>query len=433
MANKWFLIKGSEEQGPFNGKDLKEFALNGKMGPSDKLRNSETGKIIKANAIQGLVWGESSLINIKPEINASESPRAANGLGKLETGNAQPQQPLGRANNQLSELPTTKQNTAPPQFSQPAPPFNPTASFPPQIAQSGAMPPPLTPPQIPAENWFIHQNGNQFGPILGQDLQKLVAAKQIGLDALAWKDGMANWLPISQVFQNQIGANPIMPISPGNFVNMGHPNQQIQPFGSSGEGFRIPSFLLDMHLQRKVLAVLALLGVISAFLPWFSFNPMAKVSNMIPGFDGLADLADTFAGGDERRGLSNKTQYSFGYSVASGLIALLLFFIGFLASILGKNSQPLEAGSYRTATYLPIIGGAICAWHLIRFLISGISLQLALQDAKVLRKMPDLPDFITNPLYAVGDAGIGLYLGFLVFLGVIFWRQIYWFAFSKSK
>ena len=429
MANQWFLIKGQAESGPFGGKELKQMALKGNLKPSDRLRNSVSGKIVQAMALNGLEWPESnnavrSNDSVKSSasqegisnVNTDTSIRLSDFIGNQSSGI---QSNLSQANNQ--QVNNSPQILGP--SSQPSL----------QGASPCPMPPPVYPPQIPVDKWFIHQNGNQFGPILGPDLHKLMATKQIGLDALAWKDGMANWLPISQLFQNQIGAPPNMPSGPGAFVNMGYPNPQLQPFGSSGGGFKIPSFLLDIHLQRKVLAILSIVGLIGVCLPWFSFNPMQKASNLIPGFEAAAALAESLEDSDMKMPSSykalNKTTAVVGYSATSGVIALLVFSIGALSSILGQRSQALEGGAYRAATLLPMFGGAICAWHIARFLLSGIYLKAAIES----KKMPESPNFFADPFYGAFSAGIGLYLGLFTFFGVIFWRQIYWFAFTKSK
>jgi hypothetical protein len=57
--------------------------------------------------------------------------------------------------------------------------------------------------------WTINDGGRQFGPHSQIELASLAASGQITPNALAWKPGMAQWLPISAVI-------PITSAAPSN-------------------------------------------------------------------------------------------------------------------------------------------------------------------------------------------------------------------------
>lgn len=48
-------------------------------------------------------------------------------------------------------------------------------------------------------NWFVSINGDQKGPYPTEQLRQLVADGLIARDAFVWREGMAQWLPLSQV------------------------------------------------------------------------------------------------------------------------------------------------------------------------------------------------------------------------------------------
>lgn len=47
--------------------------------------------------------------------------------------------------------------------------------------------------------WYYSQNGQQQGPVTLQALQDLAKSGQVKASDLAWKPGMANWVPSSQI------------------------------------------------------------------------------------------------------------------------------------------------------------------------------------------------------------------------------------------
>lgn len=53
--------------------------------------------------------------------------------------------------------------------------------------------------QASAEVWYYGQGENQQGPISVLKLRSLISSRHVGADWLAWKDGMAEWLPIAEI------------------------------------------------------------------------------------------------------------------------------------------------------------------------------------------------------------------------------------------
>ncbi|MDB4892129.1 MAG: band 7 protein [Gemmatimonadetes bacterium] len=55
------------------------------------------------------------------------------------------------------------------------------------------------PPPIPQMAYFIAESGKPVGPLDRTALEQRVREGKLRGDTLVWRDGMANWLPASQV------------------------------------------------------------------------------------------------------------------------------------------------------------------------------------------------------------------------------------------
>ena len=63
---------------------------------------------------------------------------------------------------------------------------------------------------------YTDKAGQQLGPISTDELIQLIASKSVPTSAMAWKDGMAGWKPVSQIkeLQTSPGSIPVAPNSP---------------------------------------------------------------------------------------------------------------------------------------------------------------------------------------------------------------------------
>src|SRR5439155_24037926 len=77
-------------------------------------------------------------------------------------------------------------------------PFVPQPRVVPPVVAPAVAPPP--PPSYGMERqWLINDDGRQLGPYALHDLAALLAAGHVSLQALGWRDGNPQWLPISSV------------------------------------------------------------------------------------------------------------------------------------------------------------------------------------------------------------------------------------------
>jgi len=65
-------------------------------------------------------------------------------------------------------------------------------------------------------SYSISRNGEQFGPYSEADMHAHINSGHVLTDDLTWKEGMASWLPVSQIFPSGTQRNSIAP--PPSFV-----------------------------------------------------------------------------------------------------------------------------------------------------------------------------------------------------------------------
>lgn len=61
------------------------------------------------------------------------------------------------------------------------------------------------------EEWYVGSGGRQTGPFTLQQLRQMAASGQLARADLVWKDGFANWVPVSAVtelFSTAVGVSP---------------------------------------------------------------------------------------------------------------------------------------------------------------------------------------------------------------------------------
>ena len=59
--------------------------------------------------------------------------------------------------------------------------------------------------------WYYAKDGQRMGPYTDPEFSGMVSQGTISPDTLVWRDGMSNWLPLSQVQQPPSGPSPVAP------------------------------------------------------------------------------------------------------------------------------------------------------------------------------------------------------------------------------
>jgi hypothetical protein len=104
--------------------------------------------------------------------------------------------------------------------------------------------------------WYYAKGGSQQGPVSTEDLQAKVSSGELAASDLIWRDGMKDWLPVSQVGdfasfvpgagaspQASAPASPAVPAAPAQTTDSPYAAPQ-NPYGSTtGPGTPIPNYL----------------------------------------------------------------------------------------------------------------------------------------------------------------------------------------------
>lgn len=62
--------------------------------------------------------------------------------------------------------------------------------------------------------WYYAVDGKQAGPVSEQDLAALVQSRQLSLDSLVWREGMANWQPLRELQATIPALGALVPAAP---------------------------------------------------------------------------------------------------------------------------------------------------------------------------------------------------------------------------
>ena len=94
------------------------------------------------------------------------------------------------------------------------------------------------PPPLPVESrssqvlYFVHRDGQQFGPYSLRELQQYVAEKRVAISDFAWSEGMPNWVFVSDVVGNlthSVSGSPILTSAVSNSVAAEQKSVQVAP------------------------------------------------------------------------------------------------------------------------------------------------------------------------------------------------------------
>ncbi len=147
MPSQWYYAQGDQTHGPIPSAELKCLATLGQLRPTDLVWGDGMGTWAAASTIKGL-------------FSAVPSPVVAT-----------------RGPSPLQQTPIASQH--------------------PPHAQATVSLTEGTP--TIADQWYYAQQGQQKGPLSEEQLRQLATSGQIQPTDLAWKQGMASWMPASQI------------------------------------------------------------------------------------------------------------------------------------------------------------------------------------------------------------------------------------------
>lgn len=126
-------------------------------------------------------------------------------------------------------------------------------------------------------NWYYAKNGHQNGPLPTEDLVDRIAMGEISPTDLAWCEGMADWLPVSEI--PQLKVLPPVQEEPAAASNV-DPSAQASPYQAPAAAApsASPSYATPGQPPSQGLAIASLvcgiLGLIGCCM-WFISLPAA--------------------------------------------------------------------------------------------------------------------------------------------------------------
>lgn len=224
----------------------------------------------------------------------------------------------------------------------------PDPSEPPPLEPDPCEPPPLEDAAQTASEWYYVQNGQRNGPVSKQQLRQLVSGRQLWATDLVWKQGMSQWVPLSQVIS-------------------------LSPHSSNMPPFLIPTQPQGASLLAYRIALV--LAAVAVFLPWVQLS-------------GSVSLAGQHFGGSVAA--ANGTQNTWG-------VLCLLCAIGGICLTFANPATILRD---KVRLGMAAIGGTIAVCTAIA-ITSGVS---------VFPGGSGFNDQLGNSVLAQVHAGVGAYL-----------------------
>lgn len=166
-------------------------------------------------------------------------------------------------------------------------------------------------------DWYYAKNGQQGGPVTLGQLQQLVQIGQLGPRDNCWRDGMADWEPLSRVHPHFFPAMPPpMPAQPMGYY---------QPPASAPSLGNDPTMRMVLPVGRSLWAIAA--GYLGLFSILGCAGPFALVVSIIA----IIDIKRH----PDRRGMGRAI---FGLIMGIiGTLLVLLFIVGMVFDRSGRR------------------------------------------------------------------------------------------------
>jgi GYF domain 2 len=133
--------------------------------------------------------------------------------------------------------------------------------------------------------YTISRDGEQFGPYSPEDLRTYINSGNVLQTDLVWKEGMANWLPVSQVYPTAV-KNPALPpeVPQPNPTQTNNPAHQSAPPNRNFEQYN-PSFSQEaiplppsLHWGLVLLFTMLTLGIFALVWVFIQQNWIKRIA-----------------------------------------------------------------------------------------------------------------------------------------------------------
>ena len=149
-------------------------------------------------------------------------------------------------------------------------------------------------------NWYYAKNGAQHGPVALEDMKSRVSMGEISPGDLAWREGMADWMPVSTIAELKVEPPPArspeagMPAQSSESYNAPAPEPYRPPTAAAGAPAAYPvgqAPSQGLAIGALICGILSLVGCCI----WFVMIPVGLIA-IVLGF-----IASAKAKGDPAR------------------------------------------------------------------------------------------------------------------------------------
>jgi hypothetical protein len=143
-------------------------------------------------------------------------------------------------------------------------------------------------------NWYYAKNGAQQGPLPTEELKTRIAMGEVSPTDLAWREGMADWLPVGQIaeLKNQPTPAEVPDFAPSSPVSAASPSPysspSVAPASAASNGQAIPNYLWQSI-------------VVTIFCCWPFGIPAIVNAAKVEGLKGRGDFAGAKAASDSAK------------------------------------------------------------------------------------------------------------------------------------
>jgi hypothetical protein len=224
---------------------------------------------------------------------------------------------------------------------------------------AASSPVPLPPPisaAPPSQEWYYSIRGAKVGPVSSAEIKRLADLGELSRTDLLWKEGLASWVAASSVrglFAQPPTASsvsgPSTPVAPPELPSLARQEMLTSASAEAASTESAGHGLFPLHVQRKGVAIAAMLGGAATFMPWANLPIVGEV-------DG---------------------------TVGDGWITIVLFIVAVVASLYGNRGQPIGGWPQLAAVVLPTLASIIGVAKIVQ--INGVASSLrAKADAETL-------------------------------------------------
>lgn len=165
--------------------------------------------------------------------------------------------------------------------------------------------------------WYYSKNGSQLGPVDQGELLAKISSGDISQTDMCWREGMADWQPVSKVRELAMTARPMPPVIPAPPVSDAVVNSPYAPPAASAPS---PSVyggpIIPNYLWQSI--------VVTIFCCWPFGVPAIVYAAKVDGLKSRGDIAGAMAASKSAKMWCN---------ISAGLWILLIILLALLGGL----------------------------------------------------------------------------------------------------